>query len=141
MMQKRLFWGFMALVISILMASTTMAGTLEEIVELRVEVQSDPGRLHTLLWIKTVKKNGSMVEFVKEMAKRMGDKLKVLDFDWDGLIPALLSGKTDILAADMTPTLKRALKISYCDPWYSVESCMFTKEDAAYKTLEDINKA
>jgi polar amino acid transport system substrate-binding protein len=81
-----------------------------------------------------------MVEFTREMATRMGVKLKILDFDWDGLIPALLSGKADILAADMTPTLKRALKITFADPWYYVQPCIFTKTGASYQVLEDVNK-
>jgi len=81
-----------------------------------------------------------MVEFTREMAQRMGVELKVLDFDWDGLIPALLSGKADVLAADMTPTLKRALKITFCDPWYYVQPCIFTKTGAPYQTQEDVNK-
>ncbi len=80
-----------------------------------------------------------MVEFAREMAKRMGVKLKISDFDWDGLIPALLSGKADILAADMTPTLKRALKITFCDPWYYVQPCVFTKTGASYQVPEDVN--
>jgi polar amino acid transport system substrate-binding protein len=83
---------------------------------------------------------GSMIDFTKGMADSMGVKLKILDFDWDGLIPALLSGKADILAADMTPTLKRALKISFTDPWIYVQPCIFTKTGASYQTLEDVNK-
>jgi polar amino acid transport system substrate-binding protein len=90
---------------------------------------------------KNGKQTGSMVEFTREMATRMGVELKILDFDWDGLIPALLSGKADILAADMTPTLKRALKITFTDPWYYVQPCIFTKTDAPYQTLEDVNKS
>jgi polar amino acid transport system substrate-binding protein len=81
-----------------------------------------------------------MVDFAADMAAKMDVKLKVLDFDWDGLIPALLSGKADILAADMTPTLKRALKVSFCDPWYYVQPCVFTKTASKYKTLADVNK-
>jgi polar amino acid transport system substrate-binding protein len=51
-----------------------------------------------------------------------------------------LSGKADILAADMTPTLKRALKISFTDPWIYVQPCIFTKTGASFQTLEDVNK-
>lgn len=123
------------------MVGTAMAGTLTDIVkrgELRVAVQS--GAAPYAFVDKNGEHTGSMVEFAREMATRMGVKLKILDFDWDGLIPALLSGKADILAADMTPTLKRALKITFCDPWYYVQPCIFTKTGASYKTLEDVNK-
>ena len=39
-------------------------------------------------------RTGSAVELAELMAKEMGVKITFLDFDWDGLIPALLSGKT-----------------------------------------------
>ena len=110
-----------ALVLIVGLASAASANTLAEIVkrgELRVAVQS--GAAPYAFVDKNGKPAGSMVQFSQDMADRMGVKLKVLDFDWDGLIPALLSGKADILAADMTPTLKRSLKITFCDPWYYV---------------------
>ena len=119
---------FLALVLTVGIVGTASAGTLADIVkrgELRVAVQS--GAAPYAFIDKNGNPTGSMVEFSREMAKRMGVKLKVLDFDWDGLIPALLSGKADILAADMTPTLKRALKITFCDPWYYVQPVCLPK--------------
>jgi len=138
---KRVLTVLMVVALAAMLAGTAWANTLQDIVqrgELRVAVQS--GAAPYAFVDKDGKHTGSMVEFAREMANRMGVTLKVLDFDWDGLIPALLSGKADILAADMTPTLKRALKISFCDPWYYVQPCVFTKTDAPYKTLEEVNK-
>jgi polar amino acid transport system substrate-binding protein len=137
---KGLVVVFLALALTLSVVGTASAGALADIVkrgELRVAVQS--GAAPYAFIDKNGKPTGSMVEFSREMAKRMGVKLKVLDFDWDGLIPALLSGKADILAADMTPTLKRALKITFCDPWYYVQPCVFTKTGAAYQVPEDVN--
>jgi polar amino acid transport system substrate-binding protein len=141
MKMKRLMFVLLALALTAGMVGTSMAGTLNEIVkrgELRVAVQS--GAAPYAFVDKNGNHTGSMVEFTREMAKRMGVKLKILDFDWDGLIPALLSGKADILAADMTPTLKRALKMTFADPWYYVQPCIFTKTGASYQVLEDVNK-
>jgi polar amino acid transport system substrate-binding protein len=141
MKPRRIVSLLSALLLLTAMAGTAVAGTLAEIVqrgELRVAVQS--GAAPYAFVNKNGEPAGSMVDFAKEMAKRMEVKLVILDFDWDGLIPALLSGKADILAADMTPTLKRALKISFTDPWYHVQPCIFTKKDAAFKTIEDVNK-
>jgi len=141
MKMKRLMFVLLALALTAGMVGTSMAGTLNEIVkrgELRVAVQS--GAAPYAFVDKNGNHTGSMVEFTREMAKRMGVKLKILDFDWDGLIPALLSGKADILAADMTPTLKRALKITFADPWYYVQPGIFTKTGASYQILEDVNK-
>ena len=131
----------LAAVITVLSVGICFAGTLTDIVnrgELRIAVQS--GAPPYAFIDKNGVPAGSMVDFAQGMADAMGVKLKVLDFDWDGLIPALLSGKADILAADMTPTLKRALKISFTDPWIYVQPCIFTRTDIPYKTLEDVNK-
>ena len=138
---KGLVVVFWVLALTVGMVATAAAGTLEDIVqrgELRVAVQS--GAAPYAFVDKNGKHAGSMVDFAQEMANRMDVKLKILDFDWDGLIPALLSGKADILAADMTPTLKRALKITFCDPWYYVQACVFTKTGASYQVPEDVNK-
>ncbi|MCG8639847.1 MAG: ABC transporter substrate-binding protein [Desulfobacterales bacterium] len=138
--RKRLAFA-LALVMTVCFSGISFAGTLSEIVkrgELRVAVQS--GAAPYAFINKNGEHAGSMIDFTKGMADAMGVKLKVLDFDWDGLIPALLSGKADILAADMTPTLKRALKISFTDPWIEVQPCIFTSTKKDYQTLEDVNK-
>jgi polar amino acid transport system substrate-binding protein len=129
------------LVLTLIAVGPAMANTLTDIVqrgELRVAVQS--GAAPYAFVDKNGQHTGSMVEFARDMADRMGVKLTILDFDWDGLIPALLSGKADILAADMTPTLKRHLKITFCDPWYYVQPCVFTTTDAPFQKPEDVNK-
>ena len=142
MSQKKLVSIVLAVVVTLFLTGMSFAGTLSEIVkrgELRVAVTS--GSAPFSFVDKNGESAGSMIDFTKGMADAMGVKITILGFDWDGLIPALLSGQADILAADMTPTLKRALKISFTDPWYYVQPCVFTKTGASYKTLEDVNKA
>ena len=86
---------------------------------------------------KDGKRTGSSIELCRMMAGEMGVKIKILNFDWDGLIPALLSKKADILAADMTPTLKRAMKIAFCDPFMYTGSIVFTKEGGRFNSIDD----
>ena len=62
-------------------------------------------------------RTGFAVELVEMMAKDMGVTLKLLDYDWKGLIPAVTSGKADFLAADMTPKPKRALVLIFTEPY------------------------
>jgi polar amino acid transport system substrate-binding protein len=117
------------------------ADTLEEIVkrgELRVAVQTQGPPFSFI--DKNSERTGSSVEFCRLMAKEMGVEIKFLDYDWDGLIPALLSGKADLLAADMTATLARALKVSFTDPFYSTPMVIFTQKGKPFKTLEDCNR-
>ena len=118
------------------------AGTLEEIAqrgELRIAVQTQGAPFSFV--DKNGARTGSSVELCELIAKEMGVKVKFLNYDWDGLIPALLSKKADMLAADMTPTLKRAMKIAFTDPYMYTGSVVFVKQDSPIKTLEDVKKA
>ena len=124
------FWGMVS------------AGTLDEISqrgELRVACQTQGAPFSFV--DRNGKRTGSSVELVNMIAKEMGVKVKFLNYDWDGLIPALLSKKADMLAADMTPTLKRAMKISFTSPYMYAGSVVFVKQDSPIKTLEDVKKA
>ena len=121
------FWG---------MAS---AGTLDEIAkrgEIRIACQTQGAPFSFVH--RNGKRTGSSVELTEMIAKEMGVKVKYLNYDWDGLIPALLSKKADMLAADMTPTLKRAMKISFTNPYMYTGSVVFVKQDSPIKTLKDI---
>ena len=124
------FWG---------MAS---AGTLDEIAKrgvLRIACQTQGAPFSFV--DRNGKRTGSSIEFCEMIAKEMGVKVKFLNYDWDGLIPALLSKKADMLAADMTPTLKRAMKISFIDPYMYTGSVVFVKKDSPIKSLEDVRKS
>ena len=117
------------------------AGTLDDIAqrgELRVACQTQGPPFSFI--DKKGDRTGSSIELCKLMAEEMGVKINFLNYDWDGLIPALLSKKADVLAADMTPTLKRAMKIAFSDPFMYTGSVVFTKADSPYKTIEDCKK-
>ena len=120
---------------------TVSAGTLDEIAqrgELRIACQTQGAPFSFV--DKNGERTGSSIELCKLIAEEMGVKVKFLNYDWDGLIPALLSKKADMLAADMTPTLKRAMKIAFADPYMYTGSVVFVKNDSPIKTLDDVKK-
>ncbi|HSO62396.1 MAG TPA: ABC transporter substrate-binding protein [Desulfobacterales bacterium] len=138
---KRVKW-LIALLLVVGFASMSIAGTLDEIAqrgELRVACQTQGPPFSFI--DKNGKRAGSSIELCEMLAKDMGVKVTFLDFDWDGLIPALLSKKADILAADMTPTIKRAMKIGFTKPFMYTGSVVFVKADSPIKTVEDAKKA
>lgn len=139
---KKLSVIFTAVIATLLMAMvvTASASTLEEIIkrgELRVAVQAQGPPFSFL--DKNGARAGSSVDFCRLMAEEMGVELKILDYDWDGLIPALLTGKADILAADMTPKLKRALKVSFTQPFIISTQIAYVRADATYKSIDELN--
>ncbi len=138
---KRIGNIFLCLALVLGLASTVQADTLEDILqrgELRVAVQTQGPPFSFV--DKKGERTGSSVEFCRLMAQEMGVKVTFLDYDWDGLIPALLSKKADILAADMTAKLPRALKVSFTKPFYTTGQVMYVKTGSAIKTVADANK-
>ena len=117
------------------------AGTLDEIAqrgEIRIACQTQGAPFSFV--DRNGERTGSSIDLCNLIAEEMGVKVKFLNYDWDGLIPALLSKKADMLAADMTPTLKRAMKIAFTDPYMYTGSVVFVKQDSPIKTLEDVKK-
>jgi polar amino acid transport system substrate-binding protein len=129
---------FIAALVLASITAAANAGTLDDITkrgELRVAVQTQ-GPPFSLVGA-TGERTGSSVELAELMAKEMGVKITFLDFDWDGLIPALLSGKADLLVADMTPTLARAMKVAFTKPYMYTGSTVFTKAGGKFGTTGD----
>jgi polar amino acid transport system substrate-binding protein len=116
-------------------AATAHAATLDDIQkrgELRIAVQTQGPPFSMIN--KNGERTGSSVELAKLMAQEMGVKVVFLDLDWDGLLPALISGKADMLAADMTPTLARATKVAFTKPWLYIGPVVATKEGSKFNS-------
>jgi polar amino acid transport system substrate-binding protein len=135
----KLFSIFVALGAFLGFLGIASAGTLDDISQrgvLRVACQTQGAPFSFV--DRNGERTGSSVELCNMIAKEMGVKIKYLNYDWDGLIPALLSKKADMLAADMTPTLKRAMKIAFPDPYMYTGSVIFVKQDSPIKSLADV---
>jgi polar amino acid transport system substrate-binding protein len=141
MKKFKVFSVLVSLVVIVGFLGIASAGTLDEIAkrgELRIACQTQGPPFSFV--DKNGERTGSSIELCKMIAEEMGVKVKFLNYDWDGLIPALLSKKADMLAADMTPTLKRAMKIAFVDPYMYTGSVVFVKQASPIKTLEDVKK-
>ncbi|WP_035589307.1 transporter substrate-binding domain-containing protein [Hippea jasoniae] len=90
---------------------------------------------------KTGKIIGFDVDMAKLMAKAMGVKLQIINTDWDGIIPALMTGKFDIIMSGMTITQKRNLKVNFADPYIVVgQTILLNKKWAGkVKSYKDLN--
>ena len=56
---------------------------------------------------------GAEIDFGNEACKRMGADCEWITQDWDGIIPALLQGKYDIIIAGMSITEERKEKVNF----------------------------
>ncbi|MGA1862005.1 transporter substrate-binding domain-containing protein [Deferribacter thermophilus] len=90
-------------------------------------------------------KNGEIIGFdvdiAKVMAKAMGVKLKLVNTAWDGIIPALITDKFDIIMSGMTITQERNLQVNFADPYIIVgQTLLIHKKDAGkIKSYKDLN--
>ena len=91
-------------------------------------------------------KNGKLIGFEIDVATRlandMGVKVEFVPTAWSGIIPALLTGKFDVIIGGMGITPQRALQVNFSQPYeFSGMSIVAHKEKAAgFSTLEDFNK-
>jgi polar amino acid transport system substrate-binding protein len=83
---------------------------------------------------------GLEVDFAREMATALGRPLELLEFDWRDLIPALRSGRADVIMAGMTITPARQVLVAFSDPYVrSGLLATMRREDAArFKTTRSV---
>ena len=91
-------------------------------------------------------KNGELIGFEVDVARRlaedMGVDIEFIPTKWSGIIPALLTGKFDVVIGGMGIRPDRNLKVNFSIPYeYSGLAIVANKEKAAgFKSLEDFNK-
>ncbi|WP_143351540.1 transporter substrate-binding domain-containing protein, partial [Enterococcus hirae] len=87
---------------------------------------------------------GYDVQIAKKVADGLGKKLVIMQTKWDGLAPALQSGKIDAIIAGMSPTAERKKEIDFTDPYYESQLVVVVKKDSKYanaKSLADLSNA
>jgi polar amino acid transport system substrate-binding protein len=91
---------------------------------------------------KTGKLVGFEIDVATRLAEDMGVKPEFVPTNWDGIIPALLSGKFDVIIGGMGILPSRNLKVNFTIPYdTSGMSLVASKELAgSFKTLEDFNR-
>lgn len=81
---------------------------------------------------------GYDIEIAKRIAQGLGKKLVVVKTQWDGLIPALTSGKIDAIIAGMSPTAERKKTIDFSDSYYKSDLVMVVKRGGKYDNAASI---
>ena len=81
---------------------------------------------------------GYDVQMAKKIADKMNRKLVVVKTEWDGLLPALQSGKIDAIIAGMSPTAERRKEVDFSDPYYESQLVIVTRKDTKYAKATSI---
>lgn len=90
-------------------------------------------------------KKGDLIGFEldvgRKLAADMGVDVEFIPTAWDGIIPALVSGKFDVIISGMSTTAERNLTVNFSDPYaYSGLTIMSNIGMTKGLALEDYNK-
>jgi putative lysine transport system permease protein len=88
--------------------------------------------------------NGYDVQIAKKIADKLDKKLVIVKTKWDGLLPALTSGKIDAIIAGMSPTAERREAIDFSQNYYTSQLVVMVKKDGKYAhatSIKDFNGA
>jgi polar amino acid transport system substrate-binding protein len=132
------------------LAASTSAGELQRklVAESAIEQIAKRGVIKVGMdvfvpWAMKDKKGeliGFEIDIAKKVAKDMGVKIEFVPTKWSGIIPALITGKFDVLIGGMTITTQRNLKINFTRPYYYTEQgLMAHKKKAAGFKVADFN--
>jgi polar amino acid transport system substrate-binding protein len=91
---------------------------------------------------KTGKLIGFEIDVATRLAKDMGVQIEFVPTQWSGIIPALLTGKFDVIIGGMSITPERNLKVNFSIPYdYGLMSMVASKKLAfGYKGVESFNR-
>lgn len=84
---------------------------------------------------------GFDVDLAKLMARYMGVKVTFINTQWDGIIPALLTDKFDILISGMTITPERNLQVNFAEPYIIIGQTILlnAKNKDTVKSVKELN--
>lgn len=92
-------------------------------------------------------KKGSIVGFdadlAKLMATEMGVEVELVNTEWDGIIPGLLTDKFDMIIAGMTITPQRNMKVNFSEPYVTIGQTIIIKDSlkGKIKSYKDLNNS
>jgi len=84
---------------------------------------------------------GFDMDYGRRLAQSMGVKFVPINTAWDGIIPALMTDKFDIIMGGMTITQERNLKINFAEPYIVVGQTILLNKKHKDKVLsyKDLN--
>jgi polar amino acid transport system substrate-binding protein len=82
---------------------------------------------------------GFEVDLVNEVAKRTGNTVKIENIPFNGLFPAVLSGRIQIAISSVTITAKRLETLAFAQPYYDSDQSLSVLKASAINKLEDLS--
>ena len=84
---------------------------------------------------------GFDVDAMNWIAQKMGFEITHQPMDWDGIIPALLAKKIDMVCSGMSISPERAAAVNFSDPYYTISKVIVVGKDSTLNADEVIKGA
>ena len=132
----------LTLVVLVVFVVSIMAGIVEEIKKRGYIVMGTEATFPPFEYVDEQTKQivGFDIEIAKLIARKLGVSLVIKDIAFDGLIPALTTGKIDMIVAAMTITEERAKIVSFSQPYFTAGQVIVVRKDSSFrpKSYEDL---
>ena len=84
---------------------------------------------------------GVSVDLARALGESLGRGVSIENLSFDGLIPALKTGKIDLILSSMTATEERARVIAFSEPYLRTGLCLLVGAKSDVKTVADADRA
>ena len=79
---------------------------------------------------------GFDVDSMNWIAKHMGFEVVHQPMDWDGIVPALLNKKIDMVCSGMSVSPERAAVVAFSDPYYTIQKVILVPANSPIATAD-----
>ncbi len=83
---------------------------------------------------------GVSVELAKALGESLGREVRIQNIPFDGLIPALKTGRIDLIISSMTQTEERDRSIDFSAPYVSTGLCLLVADGSKISNIDDLNR-
>jgi arginine/lysine/histidine transporter system substrate-binding protein len=81
---------------------------------------------------------GFEIDLAREVCQRLGKKMKIKDLPFDALLPEVILGQVDFVAAGMSYTEERAKRVLFTNSYLSNDPLVIVSLSEELKTIDDL---
>jgi polar amino acid transport system substrate-binding protein len=80
---------------------------------------------------------GVSVDLARALGEALSRPVRIENLPFDGLIPALRTGRIDLIVSSMTATEERARAVDFSEPYLRTGLCLLVSQKSPVKTIGD----
>lgn len=82
---------------------------------------------------------GVSVDLAKALGSYLNKEVEIQNTPFDGLIPALKTGKIDLIISSMTATPERAQSIDFSEPYLKTGLCLLVNKNSTVQSIQELD--